>query len=282
MILKSGTEPTIDVGLMLAEKVELLLNGEYVSESKHFKGELNVLASATEILFNQAKTKQSQIYLYPQNSATFTLKNMPYGIDFHWERTEDLVFTGELILQLIDGKIQVINRVPLEDYLQSVIASEMSASASHSLLMAHAVMSRSWLLSQLVQSEKKQHSFINEPQRIIRWYDREDHDHFDVCADDHCQRYQGITRIANKNAKNAVEQTRGKVLMSTETVCDARFSKCCGGISEAFQFCWEDEPKAYLVPINDDKANGAAQRRSETEWQNFILGSPDAFCNNTD
>ena len=169
-------------------------------------------------------------------------------------------FQGALKLIVENDTITAINIIGVEDYLTSVISSEMSATASLELLKAHAVISRSWLLAQIeknreiIAQEEKYTTFIETENERIRWYDREDHVNFDVCADDHCQRYQGITR-ANSNidiVKQAIEETRGQVLKSENKICDARFSKCCGGIVEEFQNCWEDTKFPYLVKLRDD------------------------------
>jgi peptidoglycan hydrolase-like amidase len=177
----------------------------------------------------------------------------------------------------------------------SVISSEMNAKASFELLKAHAVISRSWILAQLikksqpVQPDRKTcHEYLSKEGPVrIRWYDREDHQLFDVCADDHCQRYQGITRLNHSQAKEAVLQTRGQVLWTEEGICDARFSKCCGGMLETFEHCWEDEPKSYLVSKRDWLENGqtpsfSPDLRKEEQAEAWITGKPDSFCHTTD
>ena len=156
-------------------------------------------------------------------------------------------------------KICAINELPVETYLESVISSEMSATASLELLKAHAVISRSWLLAQmekrrnLKESANSFFSFIRKDDELIKWYDREDHTLFDVCADDHCQRYQGVTKETSPNVATAIRRTRGQILLSEGEICDARFSKCCGGISEEYEYCWEDEHKSYLEAIRDNR-----------------------------
>ena len=154
-----------------------------------------------------------------------------------------------------------INILPVEDYLVSVISSEMSATSSLEFLKSHAVISRSWLLAQIENRDRKnvhkslQQNFTTDENSIIRWYDREDHKLFDVCADDHCQRYQGITKASNPSVEKAVKETEGMVLMYGDEICDARFSKCCGGVSETFDTCWEDKDYPYLQPVIDDSEN---------------------------
>ena len=172
-----------------------------------------------------------------------------------------MVYEGALRIVVEADKIVAINELPVERYLRSVISSEMSATASLEFLKAHAVISRSWLLAQMEKRRRLNSgqdsffSFIKKDDEIIRWHDREDHTIFDVCADDHCQRYQGIVSENGVMAEEAVNQTRGQVLLYDGDICDARFSKCCGGVTEEFQYCWEDTPKPYLVSINDPYCN---------------------------
>lgn len=171
------------------------------------------------------------------------------------------MFLGTLRLIVESDKITAINQLPVEQYLASVISSEMKATAGLELLKAHAVISRSWLLAQMKRrqdnSEKKDgfFSFVKKDDELIRWYDREDHTNFDVCADDHCQRYQGITKQTSKAVEQALEATRGCILCYGDEICDARFSKCCGGVTEEFQYCWEDTPKPYLISVEDPFCN---------------------------
>ena len=185
----------------------------------------------------------------------FRLYGVTIGKQFHWERQQVQVFTGSLHLILQEGKIVVINELPLEDYLVSVISSEMKSTCSLQFLKASAVISRSWLLAQLRQKKDKTPSFTQTDDEIIRWWDREDHDLFDVCADDHCQRYQGITQASNPNVRQAVSETRGQVLMGDGEICDARFGKCCGGQTNEFQYCWQNIRKSYLTTITDPFCN---------------------------
>jgi SpoIID/LytB domain protein len=203
-------------------------------------------------------TQYRNLTFTPQSDdASFSLNDVTIGVNFHWERKETQTFQGALRLVVDSDHICAINVLPVEQYLVSVISSEMSATSSLQLLKAHAVISRSWLLAQMENRSKKENgnngffSFIKKDDELIRWYDREDHVIFDVCADDHCQRYQGITRATNQHVAKAVEETRGEVLLSEDDICDARFSKCCGGRTEEFQYCWEDQPKPYLVSVED-------------------------------
>ncbi len=199
-----------------------------------------------------------QLTFHPQSAdASFSLSDVTIGVNFHWERKETQTFLGTLRFVVESDKIVAINELPVEKYLESVISSEMSATSSLELLKAHAVISRSWLLAQMqkrrevAESGNNFFSFAKKEDTLIRWYDREDHTLFDVCADDHCQRYQGITKETSPHVAEAIRQTKGQVLMDGDEICDARFSKCCGGITEEFQYCWEDTPKTYLTAVRD-------------------------------
>ena len=194
------------------------------------------------------------------DGAEFELENVVIGVGFHWERHENQRFKGTLeLMKNADGTTTAVNILPVEEYLQSVISSEMSAHASLELLKAHAVISRSWLLAQMSHKNsvpEPRYSGENMCGRVIKWYDHDDHTGFDVCADDHCQRYQGITRAGNTSVAEAVRATSGQILVYGNEICDARFSKCCGGVTEEFQYCWEDTPKPYLVSVRDCGADG--------------------------
>ncbi|MDR1783575.1 MAG: SpoIID/LytB domain-containing protein, partial [Dysgonamonadaceae bacterium] len=195
----------------------------------------------------------------PKNNS-FILKDVIFGIDFHWERREDQEFSGELKIIHEKGKLTAVNVIPLEEYLESVISSEMSATSSIELLKAHAVISRSWLMAQIEKSkspDKGKYASITETEsEYVRWWDREDHENFDVCADDHCQRYQGITRISTPYAKEAVYATFGEFLTYNGKICDTRFYKCCGGRTETFDSCWEPAPHPYLASVADSDGDG--------------------------
>jgi stage II sporulation protein D len=216
----------------------------------------------------------------------FTLFNVTIGNRFHWERMEDQTFQGDLILRpRKDGTIVAINEIPLENYLRSVISSEMSAEAPIEFLKAHAILSRSWLLAGLSRKEKTKETSIPAEKitegEVIRWYDREDHDLFDVCSDDHCQRYQGITKIVSKQAEEAVRETRGMVITFQGEICDARYSKACGGITEEFDTAWDDKQVSYLTSISDAPVSHQPVR-TEEEGSVWILSEPEAYCNTKD
>ncbi len=254
--LRYEQEPEVSVGIVSAQKIRFRLNKPYLAKGAEIEGEQLVEFSEGGILWNGAQYRE--LKFIPQSSdASFSLADVTIGVNFHWERKETQTFQGALRLVVDSDHICAINVLPVEQYLVSVISSEMSATSSLQLLKAHAVISRSWLLAQMENRSKKENgnngffSFIKKDDELIRWYDREDHVIFDVCADDHCQRYQGITRATNQHVAKAVEETRGEVLLSEGDICDARFSKCCGGRTEEFQYCWEDQPKPYLVSVED-------------------------------
>ena len=188
-------------------------------------------------------------------SSTFSLHNVTIGKEFHWQQQETQTFQGSLILRIIDGELHAINRIAIEDYLTSVIASEMSGTSSVELLKAHAIISRSWLLAQIGAGTSPLPFSRRDRGEAIRWYDREAHTHFDVCADDHCQRYQGVSRKMTPQVAEAIRATRGIVLSYEGEVCDARFSKCCGGKSELYESCWDDTPHPYLSVVDDPFCN---------------------------
>ena len=219
----------------------------------------------------------------PANQS-FIIKNVPIGIHFHWERKMDQEFKGELKIIRGEGGITAINIIPVEDYLVSVISSEMSATSFPELLKAHAVISRSWLLAQkekaarLTHSEKEKYTSVHETEdEYIRWYDREDHANYDVCADDHCQRYQGITGVSSPVVREAVETTFGEVLMYNNCICDTRFSKCCGGITEQFENCWEPEFHPYLQSVSDNFCNTTDQEVLKQVLNNYDQETHDFY-----
>lgn len=250
-------EPMVTVGIVSAQTIRFTLNKPYWAKGEKIVGEQTVMFSEGGILWNGNQYRE--LTFTPQmRDASFSIDDVTIGVDFHWERKEKQTFLGALQLVVDSDHICAINEVSVESYLVSVISSEMSATSSLELLKAHAVISRSWLLAQMERRLKHAEgngdgffSFIKKNDELVRWYDREDHGIFDVCADDHCQRYQGITKASSKRVEEAVRQTRGQVLMAEEGICDARFSKCCGGVTEEFQYCWEDTPKSYLVSVKD-------------------------------
>ncbi len=290
------TQPKIQVGIIAIEELRFSLSGIFHSENKEdFQpGDYVATIESNQVcLINESgKTfyDNSFILSSEKNDSFFELKNVIIGVDFHWEQQENQQFNGALKFIPENGKVRAINVIQLEDYLKSVISSEMSSTSSMALLKAHAVISRSWLLAQIEKTKSIQtggglyqtsHETENE---IIRWYDREDHHNFDVCADDHCQRYQGITKIHSEKAISAIEETFGEALMFDNEICDARFSKCCGGISENFENVWEPIRHSYLTKIVDSEFGytTCVDLRVENEAENWIRNKPHAFCNTTD
>ena len=254
--LSTQKEPNVSVGIVSAEKISFTLNSPYTAKGETLTGEQVVEFSEGGISWRGIQYRELT-FSPADDEASFSLHDVTIGKDFHWERKQTQVFCGTLRLMVEADKIVAINELPVERYLTSVISSEMSATASLEFLKAHAVISRSWLLAQMEKRKQQENgstgffSFIKKDDELIRWYDREDHVIFDVCADDHCQRYQGITNKSRATAEQAVAETRGQILTYGNEICDARFSKCCGGETEEFQYCWEDSPKPYLVSFHD-------------------------------
>ncbi|OJU33751.1 MAG: amidase [Bacteroidales bacterium 45-6] len=281
-------QPSVHVGIMAEREIRFHLYKTFLVEGVKTTGDQFVQVKNNKIQW--FGDSYDELRFVPGDAVcSFELKDVTIGIGFHWERKENQSFSGALKLVLEGGKIRAINEVRVEDYLKSVISSEMSAKASLPLLKAHAVISRSWLLAQIEKTRElkseniEYNSFIETEEERIRWYDREDHTLFDVCADDHCQRYQGITRTSTALAVQAVEETEGEVISSEGKICDARFSKCCGGVTEEFEACWEPVHYSYLVALRDDKnAAPHSDLRVEAHAREWILSRPTAFCNNSE
>lgn len=260
---------------------EAILTGEF--RAVNVNGEV-VVTGGTDIELMRGP----EVLFTPMNGGRFTLRDVVFGINFHWERKEDQTFEGALrLVARPDGTVTAVNVIAVEKYLASVISSEMSATAPAALLKAHAITSRSWLVAMLEM--KKKYSTIGVPSQrsfaagdeLVRWYDREDHDLFDVCADDHCQRYQGVSRIISAAAQQAVNDTRGVFLVHGGEICDARFYKACGGLTERFENAWADTPVPYLVTVSCAHGHHAPVT-TEEEAARWIASSPEAFCNTTD
>ena len=282
-------EPIVSVGIVSASKLCFSLNAPYTVRGSQRCGKQVVELSEGRILWENAL--YDELLFEPTDAqSSFTLEDVTIGVNFHWERKEAQTFLGKLRFIVEDNNICAINELPVETYLTSVISSEMRATSSLELLKAHAVISRSWLLAQIEQRKaennnvEKQPSFFKTNEEIVRWYDREDHKRFDVCADDHCQRYQGITKAANKHVVEAIQQTAGEILTRHGEICDARYSKCCGGAVEEFQYCWENIKKPYLQALPDTLPDSTPlpDLTDEAVARQWILSSPDAFCNTTD
>ena len=291
-------EPTITVGIVSGKKIHFSLNSPYMAKGEKIEGKQTVEFSEGGILWN-GNNYRKLTFMPQSDEASFSLHDVTIGKNFHWERQETQIFKGVLHIVVDSGMITAINELPVEDYLTSVISSEMKATASAEFLKASAVISRSWLLAQIAKRDKQGtagnsfFSFIKKDDELIRWYDREDHTIFDVCADDHCQRYQGITKASRQTVIDAISQTRGQILVSEGEICDARFSKCCGGVTEEFQYCWEDKEYPYLKAIRDNSSEASLASSSikavalpdlsiESEAEQWIRSAPESFCNTHD
>jgi stage II sporulation protein D len=286
-------EPQLRVGIMYEPKISFTLNGIYILQQngKEYTGKQTASYINDKIAFDGLVNEELVFYPKFYEEGSFDLFDVTIGIKFHWERKEDQRFKGALHFICEDEKLTAINVLSLEDYLISVISSEMSATSSMELLKAHAIISRSWLIAQVIkgaelqESETNYQSIVETDEQYIRWYDREDHVNFDVCADDHCQRYQGITKQSTKLVVDAIDATRGLVLTSEGKVCDARFSKCCGGVAETFENVWEPENHKYLQAVIDKPKVPAGydlNLKNEEAAEKWIRTSPEAFCNNND
>lgn len=285
-------EPVVEVGILSGEQIRFILRAPYVCDRARCEGEQQVAASGGKICWNGREYEELLFTPGDAETACFELPDVTIGVNFHWERKESQRFPGILKLIAGENRLTAVNVVPVETYLASVISSEMSATASTELLKAHAVISRSWLLNILANGRNRAAvGPTTEPavvasgrddQRIV-WYDHQAHSRFDVCADDHCQRYQGISRITHPNARQAVEETFGEVLTYDGCICDARFSKCCGGVTEEFRSCWEDREVPYLKAVQDRKSPGGLPDLTlEEEARKWIHAAPEAFCHTSD
>lgn len=291
-------EPNVSVAIMTEEIISFELHGEYTCSCKKVQcnGNYSAQVEGDKILVSKGSESmavENNTIFIPSDleSESFKLKGVMIGKQFHWQKKETQVLLGSLKLIIEDAKITAINIIPVERYLESVISSEMSATSSMELLKAHAIISRSWLLAQMEKrtsissSDGDYQSVIKTDDELIKWYDREDHTLYDVCADDHCQRYQGITRMHAHNAQDAVTNTRGIALVYNNLVCDTRFSKSCGGISESFENVWEPINHPYLESVidykfeSDDFDQDLTKEKAAEKW---IMENPHAYCNTKD
>ena len=291
-------EPLISVGILISSSVKFELYGDFsvIGFKDNFSGVYTAEIKDNIITCKSSKHEiqsSERIEFIPADpiSESFLLRDVVIGNKFHWERKEKQRFIYSLLLQKTGDQLIAINRIPLERYLTSVISSEMSAKSSIELLKAQAVIARSWVLAQierskkLVEDKEKHETFVEFKDELIKWYDREDHKIFDVCADDHCQRFQGVTKIISDAAFKAIDQSRGIVLLSNGEVCDTRYSKCCGGLTESFENVWEPVKHPYLMSIIDYKfepENFNLDFSDETNSERWISGNPNAFCNTSD
>ncbi len=272
------TQPIVNVGILSAPKIEIVLNGKYRMNGRTITGEMTFDAESFDA--------EGSCEILPVDVGAYvSVKNVMIGKEFHWQRFETQDFIGDIHIVRSGENLVLINALLVEDYLKSVISSEMSATSSLELLKAHSVISRSWLLAQIYKTGHDAHSFpmTETDTERIRWYDRDDHDLFDVCADDHCQRYQGISRQTTDAVARAIEATYGEVLEYDGELCDARFSKCCGGVFEQFETCWEPVHKPYLSARADSPdENAFPDLTVEENAREWILSAPEAFCNTDD
>lgn len=284
--------PHIEVGILFSKDIRFRLNTVYRSEKQTWHpGDYHIRREGCQYISTGPDGMREIVLplnLYPEDGehSDFDLTEVVIGIQFHWERKETQKFKGQLRIIDEGAHLTAVNILPLEEYLTSVISSEMSATSSLEFLKAHAVISRSWLLAQKNKARSTEAGYPScqhTSGSYIRWYDREDHAHFDVCADDHCQRYQGITKAYTPAVRQAVETTRGEVLMYEGNICDARFSKCCGGITERFENTWEPVVHPYLDKISDSPGQlSSGDLTREEDVRKWILSSPPAFCNTSD
>ena len=297
-MISYSKEPVINVGIMSEKVIHFELHGDFKvnGQNKNFSGRFSAELSGDRIVCKQEGIKlefSSEVVFKPQDfeTETFLLKDVTIGVKFHWEKKDKERFTGSLKLLKDNGKINAINILPLENYLVSVISSEMSAKSPLQLLKTHAIISRSWVLAQIEKSKSKNKlknkhaTSLPSEEEHIKWYDREDHKLFDVCADDHCQRYQGVTKVFTDSAWQAVKQTTGIVLSSGDKICDTRYSKSCGGLTESFENVWEPVKYSYLSSVLDYKfelENYNLDFSVEANAFKWIKDNPQSFCNTKD
>ncbi len=292
-VLRRLQEPRVAVGITNGPEVAFVLEGSFMVDGTLQTGPQTVRAKDGRLLW-QENSYDTLTFAPHSPQSSFTLPEVTIGIGFHWERKEAQTFEGMLRLEADGDRVWVINELPVERYLASVISSEMRATSSPSLLRAHAIISRSWLLTQMAHRINADHPSAETcggwetEEELVRWYDRDDHQRFDVCADDHCQRYQGITRMVSDHVEEAIRSTYGQVLWDGKGICDARFSKCCGGATEVFSACWQDEDKPYLAAFLDrptqtgQAADTLPNLTDEETARKWILSAPPAFCNTQD
>ena len=279
--------PNVKVGILSKSALEFTLYGQYKYLDTTLKGIHKAWFDAGEIIFDGKPCKEVLLERIEPDNCHFGLNDVTIGVNFHWQRTERQCFKGSLMLLCENSAITAINIINIEEYLLSVISSEMSATSSLEFLKAHAVISRSWLVAQIKKKAniaiKHDETVANSDEELIKWYDREDHKNFDVCADDHCQRYQGINRESTDAVRQAIDATRGEVLMYDGELCDTRFSKCCGGVYELFENCWEPVHHDYLEARRDGvDENNFPDLTKEENAAHWIMSYPKAYCNTND
>ena len=284
------TQPLLQVGIMSAREIgfEVLSDGAGARKAVLKEGKIEYDGALYDELYFEAPVPSTRFA-----EPSFILHGVTIGVNFHWERKEDQKFAGALKIIVEKDRLTAVNVIGVEDYLLSVISSEMSASASEEFLKAHAVISRSWVMAQIASAHKEYRADVPKDiygvpslvshldsllcaekdaasateHEYVRWYDHDDHSRFDVCADDHCQRYQGLTRATGDTVRKVIDSTWGQTLYYGNELCDARFSKCCGGVMERFSTCWEDKDMPYLQAVPDTPDHDP---------------DGDCFCNTTD
>ena len=284
-----NSEPRIKVALLQSYKeAQINLNGYFhLPDGRKITGHLRIRTEKEQIVLIQSSgmriTGQKEILLSAHDGAIFTVFDVQIGIDFHWQRSQEQSFRGDLFLSANSAfSFDLINEIPLEDYIESVISSEMSARAPLEFLKAQAIVARSWLMAMLAKKKTARSNPASKTENeIVVWQDVNDHEGFDVCADDHCQRYQGITRIISENVKTAIRETRGVFLVYAGEICDARYHKACGGQTEIFSTAWEDKSLPYLQSVTD-YVDPHAPIKSEKEAENWLRNKPPAYCNTAD
>jgi peptidoglycan hydrolase-like amidase len=291
-------EPNVSVAILSGDRIIFELDGEFKVEGRDeiFSGKFSSTLEEDEIVIRSKDAEyrfEHEVTFEPSDykSESILIRDVIIGIDFHWQQRENQRFLGSISFIKENEKLCAVNIIPVEDYLTSVISSEMSANCPVEYLKAHAIISRSWLLAQIekqnfIKSEKMLYESKKETEEErIKWYDREDHNLYDVCADDHCQRYQGITKLYAHNSQLAVAETRGLILEHDGKICDTRFSKSCGGITEAFENVWEPKEHSYLSKVIDYKfepENFDLDLTHESAATKWIKGCPPSFCNTKD
>lgn len=286
-------EPRIKVGICdRYPEIRVRFNGAYRSNGGFLTGEFTARPEGKAVVLSDAFGREAlrgpELRLTAERGATFSLSEVTIGVRFHWERREEQTFTGDLrFLPAGEGTITAVNEISVEDYLVSVVSAEMGGEAPFTFLKAHAIASRSWLVAMLRRGEKLRgkvdgpETTLRREGEFIRWYDRADHDRFDVCADDHCQRYQGITGRAAGRAAEAVRETRGVFLIRDGEICDARYHKVCGGLTEDYATCWEEKTVPYLTHVSDS-ARPHPPIRTEGDAERWILSCPAVYCDTKD
>jgi len=293
----NNQDPILSVGILTDTKINFELYGNFkvFGYQRSFSGVFNAEVKDNLLICKSAGATleiKDEIIFSPKDPEvdSFLVRDVIIGVDFHWQRKEKQRFNHSFKLLRDGDKVVAVNVLPIEDYLVSVISSEMSAKGSLQSLKAQTVVARSWVLAQLEKGKTnslndEQHVNVITDEEITRWYGREKHTNFDVCGDDHCQRFQGITKVTTRNAREAVAQTRGLVLLSNDKICDARYSKSCGGITENFENVWEPVEQPFLKSIVDYHylpENYNTDFSNEINARKWITGNPKSFCNTSD